>query len=101
MTFRAEARDEMENAYNWYEDQKAKLGEDFLDCVDNFLDCVDSTLDRIEQRPESYPCCFQDFRRAMIHRFPYVIYYRIISSRIIVIAIVHGKRDPKIWQSRK
>ncbi len=42
LTFRAEARDEMENAYNWYEDQKAKLGEDFLDCVD-------STLDRIEK----------------------------------------------------
>ncbi len=42
LAFRAEARDEMENAYNWYEDQKAKLGEDFLACVD-------STLDRIEQ----------------------------------------------------
>ena len=94
LTFRAEARDEMENAYNWYEDQKAKLGEDFLACVD-------TTLDRIEQRPESYPCCFQDFRRAVIHWFPYVIYYRIIDRRIIVIAVVHGKRDPKIWQSRK
>ena len=32
LTFRAEARDEIENAYNWYEDQKEKLGEDFLDC---------------------------------------------------------------------
>ena len=54
LTFRAEARDEMEDAYNWYEDQKAKLGEDFLTCVD-------STLDRIEQQPESYPCCFPGF----------------------------------------
>ena len=44
---------------------------------------------------------FQDFQRAVIHRFPYVIYYRIIDRRIIVIAVVHGKRDPKIWQSRK
>ena len=94
LTFRAEARDEMENAYNWYEDQKAKLGEDFLACVD-------STLDRIEERPEAYRIVFQDFRRAIIHRFPYVVYYRIISSRIIVIAVVHGKRDPKTWQSRK
>jgi plasmid stabilization system protein ParE len=94
LTFRAEARDEMEDAYNWYEDQKATLGEDFLACVD-------TTLDRIEQRPEAYRVVFQDFRRAVIHRFPYVIYYRIISSRIIIIAVVHGKRDPKIWQSRK
>ncbi len=94
LTFRAEARDEMEDAFNWYEDQKATLGEDFLACVD-------TTLDLIEQRPESYRVVFQDFRRAVIHRFPYVIYYRIISSRIIVIAVVHGKRDPKIWQARK
>lgn len=94
LTFRVEARDELEAAYNWYEDQEAKLGEDFLNCVD-------STLDRIEQQPEIYRVVFKDFRRAVIHRFPYVIYYRVISSRIIVIAIVHGKRDPKIWQSRQ
>jgi plasmid stabilization system protein ParE len=93
VTFRAEARDELEDAYNWYEDQEAKLGEDFLDRVDH-------TLDRIEQRPESYMVVFQDFRRATIGRFPYVIYYRIVSSRVIVIAVVHGKRDPKTWQSR-
>jgi plasmid stabilization system protein ParE len=94
LTFRAEARDELEDAYNWYEDQKATLGEDFLGCVN-------STLDRIEQRPETYGVVFQDFRRAVVNRFPYAIYYRIISSRIIVIAVVHGKRDPKTWQSRK
>jgi plasmid stabilization system protein ParE len=93
LTFRAEARDELEEAYNWYEDQEAKLGEDFLDRVDH-------VLDRIEQRPESYMVVFQDFRRAVISRFPYVIYYRIVSSRVIVIAVVHGKRDPKTWQSR-
>ena len=93
LTFRAEARDELEDAYNWYEDQEAKLGEDFLDRVDH-------VLDRIEQRPESYMVVFQDFRRAVISRFPYVIYYRIVSSRVIVIAVVHGKRDPKTWQSR-
>jgi plasmid stabilization system protein ParE len=93
LTFRAEARDELEEAYNWYEDQKAGLGEEFLDCVDD-------TLDRIEQRPESYVVVFQDFRRAIVDRFPYVIYYRIISSRIIVIAIAHGKRSPETWQTR-
>jgi plasmid stabilization system protein ParE len=93
LTFQAEARDELEEAYNWYEDQEAKLGEDFLDRVDH-------VLDRIEQRPESYMVLFQDFRRAVISRFPYVIYYRIVSSRVIVIAVVHGKRDPRTWQSR-
>jgi hypothetical protein len=62
LTFRAEARDEMEDAYNWYEDQKATLGEDFLACVDTMLD-------RIEQRPEAYRVVSQDFRRAVIIDF--------------------------------
>lgn len=93
LTFRAEARNEMEDAYNWYEDQEDGLGE-------TFLNCVDDTLDRIEQRPESYMVVFQDFRRAVVHRFPYVIYYRIVSSRVIVIAVVHGKGNPNVWQSR-
>lgn len=50
--------------------------------------------------PESYAVVYSDIRRAVLQRFPYAIYYRIVSSRIIVIAIFHGRRNPKTWQKR-
>ncbi|WP_413200900.1 type II toxin-antitoxin system RelE/ParE family toxin [Nostoc piscinale] len=93
LVFRPEVRDELDEAYSWYENQQAGLG-------DEFLECVDDLLNRICQMPESYAVVCNDIRRAILQRFPYAIYYRIVSSRIIVIAIFHGRRNPTIWQKR-
>lgn len=93
LVFRPEVREELNEVYRWYESQQLGLGDDFLDCVEK-------VLSRIGQKPESYSIIYRDIRRALIQRFPYVVYYRIISSRVIVIAVFHGRRDPKMWQTR-
>jgi plasmid stabilization system protein ParE len=93
LVFRPEVREELNEAYSWYESQKPGLG-------DEFLDCVDETVNRISQMPESYAVAYRDIRRAIVRRFPYAVYYRIVSSRVIVTAIFHGRRDPKSWQTR-
>lgn len=93
LVFRPEVREELDEAYNWYESQQPGLGDDFLDCVDEILN-------QICQMPESYSFVYRDIRRAVVRRFPYAVYYRIISSRVVVIAIFHGRRDPKVWQAR-
>jgi plasmid stabilization system protein ParE len=93
LVFRPEVRNELDEAYSWYESQELGLGDDFLEQVDE-------ALDRICQIPESYPAVYRDIRRAVIRRFPYTIYYRIVSSRVIVTAVFHGRRNPKEWQAR-
>jgi len=50
--------------------------------------------------PESYQVAYRDVRRAVVKRFPYAVYYRVISSRVVVTAIFHVRRDPKSWQTR-
>jgi len=93
LVFRLEVREELNEAYRWYESQKRGLG-------DEFLDCVDEMLNRICLMPESYAIVYRDVRRAVVRRFPYAVYYRIVSSRVIVTAIFHSRRDPKSWQAR-
>ncbi|WP_448573879.1 type II toxin-antitoxin system RelE/ParE family toxin [Trichothermofontia sp.] len=93
MVFRPEVRDELDEAYSWYESQELGLGDDFLEQVNE-------ALDRICQMPESYPAVYRDVRRAVIRRFPYIIYYRIVSSRVIVTAVFHGRKNPKAGQMR-
>ncbi len=93
LVFRLEARNELDEAYNWYESQKIGLGDDFLEQIE-------AALDRICQMPESYSVAHRDVRRSIVRRFPYTIYYRIISSRVIITAVFHGRRDPIAWQSR-
>ncbi|NJR40048.1 MAG: type II toxin-antitoxin system RelE/ParE family toxin [Leptolyngbyaceae cyanobacterium CSU_1_4] len=93
LVFRLEVREELNEAYGWYESQQ--LGLD-----NNFLEQVDKTLDQICQMPESYSAVYRDARRAGVRRFPYTIYYRIVSSRVIITAVFHGRRNPKAGQTR-
>ncbi|CCQ61632.1 hypothetical protein WH8501_25235 [Crocosphaera watsonii WH 8501] len=55
LVFRPEIRDELDEAYNWYEQQKVGLG-------DEFIDCIDELLDRICLMPQSYPTVYRDVR---------------------------------------
>jgi len=93
IVFRLEASAEFNEAFDWYDQQQAGLGLDFLDRVAD-------VLAQIELMPESYQMIFEDVRRAAIRRFPYSIFYRIETNQITVLAVFHSRRDPKAWQSR-
>lgn len=93
LVFRPEVREELKETYTWYESQQLGLG-------DEFINCVDEMLSRICLMPEAYAVVYRDVRRAVMQRFPFAVYYRIVSSRVVITAIFHGRRDPKSWQAR-
>jgi plasmid stabilization system protein ParE len=35
-----------------------------------------------------------------VKQFRYVVYYVVFGDRVEVIAVLHGARDPSVWQSR-
>jgi plasmid stabilization system protein ParE len=57
-------------------------------------------LERLEATPELYGVVWQDVRAARLRRFQYVVYYVVHSDRVEVLAILHGSRNPSVWQSR-
>jgi len=93
IVFEREVEADIDEAYHWYEQQRHGLGEDFLGAVR-------VTLDRIQFNPELHAVVYREVRRALVRRFPYAVYYRIERERIAVVAVHHGKRDPRRWQSR-
>ena len=93
MILRPEAVDDVTAARDWYEQQREGLGEEFVESVD-------FVLARLAATPEMHQVVFQDARRAKLRRFPYVVYYRVLSDRVEVLAVMHGRRDPGAWQSR-
>ena len=93
VVLRAEAELEFSDASEWYDRQRPGLGADFVACVEE-------TLERIADTPELHAIVFGDVRRAGVRRFPYSVYYTIEANRITVIAVLHGNRDPRVWQSR-
>jgi plasmid stabilization system protein ParE len=93
MIIRPEAEADLVNARDWYERQRAGLGA-------AFLLCVEEVLERIGRTPEMYTAVYRDVRRALTRRFPYAVYYRIAGHEVVVLGILHARRDPREWQSR-
>jgi plasmid stabilization system protein ParE len=90
---RPAAEADLADARQWYERQRPGQGT-------RFVLAVHETFARIERMPEGYAVIHKDVRCALVRRFPYVVYYRLDGGRIIVLAIMHGKRHPNRWQSR-
>jgi len=91
--FRPEAEADVLAARDWYEEQQPGLGEAFADSLDEIVS-------RVEPMPRMYPVALRDVRRGKLRKFPYLIYYRVLVDQIEVIAVLHGSRDPRVWQER-
>ena len=94
VTIRRAAREEFDEAFDWYESRRAGLGVEFAVQVK-------AVFDRISKMPELHPCVLNDVRKASVLQFPYSVYYRVREKRVFVLAVFHDKRNPKIWKSRK
>ncbi len=92
--FRRGVRGEIVAARDWYDKQRDGLG-------DEFVECVEVALDQIERMPTAAPLVLQDIRVKLVDRFPYVIYYRIKTDFVRVLAVVHTRRDPEVWRNRQ
>lgn len=90
---REEADWDLADAASWYEEQRVGLGH-------QFLDEALSSIRLISEQPHVYPIIYRNMRRALMTRFPFGIYFVIEDANIIVLAVLHGSRHPRRWQSR-
>jgi toxin ParE1/3/4 len=63
-----------------------------------FLTRLNETLARIGAMPELYGVVWQNVGAARVRRFTYVVYYRVHSDRMRVLAVMRGSRDASAWQ---
>ena len=86
LRYTARAKDELETALAWYERQKKGLGHEFLDCVE-------AATQSILENPKMYQLYYSFFHGCVIHRFPFVIFYTIENSKIIIHSIFDSRRN--------
>jgi plasmid stabilization system protein ParE len=90
---RALAEDDVQRARDFYEERSSGLGA-------RFMERLREALERIQFMPESYGVVSKNVRVKLLDKFPYVVYYRIAKSEILVLAVLHGRRDAAEWKSR-
>ena len=90
---RPRAEHDIRSAFEWYESQRAGLGAEFLAALRERLEAVRS-------HPESNPVLYRGIRRAVLSRFPYLIFYIARPERVAVLAVLHHARNPAVWPRR-
>lgn len=91
--FDERAERDAEAAVEWYDGQRAGLGNEFLEALDE-------TVASISQHPRMYPEIESNIRRALTNRFPYSVYYRPGDDEIVVLAVLHTRRAPDELEER-
>lgn len=89
-----EAEHDITEAYVWYESRRVGLGEEFLGSVD-------ACVERIRRQPAVYPRVHEEYRRALIRRFPYAIFFESAETAVTVYAVFHTSQDPEKWRRRR
>lgn len=74
---RTAAEVDVEEARAWYDGQRPGLGYEFL------LATADA-LRQLEVNPKRFPIYYRGFRRVLVRRFPYKVFYRIEADAVIV-----------------
>jgi plasmid stabilization system protein ParE len=88
-----EAMEDIQQAYDWYEERESGLGEKFIRCLD---DCLLS----IRRIPMGYAKVYRNYRRAVVRRFPYVVFYKALKKKVIVYSVFHCSQNPDKWRKR-
>lgn len=90
---RSEARRDIREARLWYRNLSDQLGEDFLGAVDDAIVFA-------QERPLAFRLVHRTFRRVLLHRFPYALFYHAGEGRIVVVAVLHQARDQQVLDER-
>jgi toxin ParE1/3/4 len=88
------ARADARSIKTWYENERKALGHAFV------LE-LDGIVERIRLMPLQFPDVYRGYRRALLNRFPYAVYFRVTSeSSVAIFAILHQHQNPAEWKRR-
>ncbi len=90
---RARAKQDIREARRWYSNISHELGEDFLTSVDQAIAMA-------QEYPLAFRVTHRTFRRVLLRRFPYALFYHLGDDRIVIVAVLHQARDPRVLRRR-
>lgn len=81
---RAEA--DLQEAKEWFEERRKGLGT-------SRVVAIRVAVAALRENPNRFPDYYRGFRRVLVRRFPYKVFYRIEGDRVIVFRVLHAKQD--------
>ena len=93
LTLRKDAEFDVGAHFDFYEEKRQGLGQEFLLCVEE-------ALDKIQRNPLIYRKIHRELRRIPVRRFPHRVFFLVQGQEVIVTAVFHARKDPSSWSGR-
>lgn len=91
--FTKEARNELDNAVEWYQARNEKAASDFITAVEH-------AISKAMANPLIYRIRKHQCRFCQLDVFPYLLVFRLRNEQIEILAIAHQSRKPGYWSDR-
>jgi len=93
-SFHPEASRELTDSIHYYNAISSKLAQSFVEEIEHAILSV-------RRNPTNWRLIKNGFRRYLVHRFPFGVYYNYDDSSVTIWAIMHLSRNPDYWIGRK
>lgn len=78
------------NAAQWYDERQPNLGADFVVRVRK-------AIDQLMADPERRASSDYGVRYWPLERFPYVVFYDLTESEVLILGVMHTSQEPQKW----
>lgn len=86
------AEREAGKAKAWYEAQDQLEDENLGEA---FMVELRQVMRGLAQLPRRFPVVLPPLRRALLRRFPYAVYFYLRGEDVVVVAVLHARRDTR------
>jgi hypothetical protein len=93
LVVRPAAQIELAEASDWYDENREGLGGDFIRAYE-------AASAAIVRNPFQCQIVYGQARRAPLRPFQYGLIHTVSDDEVVVVACIHGRRDPQRWQER-
>lgn len=83
---------EIEEIYFWYEEKSIGLG-------DRFKHDLDKRIKVLSSNPQTFSFITFSHRRAPLTSFPYLILYKILQQKVLILSVIYAGRNLEELQS--
>jgi len=90
LVFHPDVASEVKASHDWYQEQAAGLGDDFITELE-------SAYEAVVELPKTWPKFHKGSRRFLLIKFPFSVIYKVTDSHIFVVAVMHNSRRPGYW----
>jgi hypothetical protein len=87
------AKTDLREASRFYDLKRSGFG-------DIFLSRFHQALSQAREYPLAAPLIYGQYRKMKLEQFNHSIVYRVEINKIVVVAVMHNRRDPDYWKRR-